>query len=99
MRQRRSRKRPTHNVMLTHKVTKARSVAGVGWEQEWGFGIVLNPGVVLDWRMCDEYFITLRLRDPAEPETSKEMAEHHPKEPVMTSVVPAQFGDWSPRRF
>ena len=54
------KERPTHVVVLTHKTTKTSTVAGVAWSNEWGYSVVLNPGVVLDWRMHEEYFIAIK---------------------------------------
>lgn len=52
--------RPTHWIVVTHKKTKRWHVVGAAWEHEWGTGIELNPGTVLDWRMCKEYYITFK---------------------------------------
>jgi hypothetical protein len=52
--------RPTHVVVLTHKDTKVKSFVGAAWENEWGFTLVLNPGTVLDWRMHEEYFLSVK---------------------------------------
>lgn len=51
---------PTHVVVLTNKQTKITKVVGAGWSEEWGISIVLDPGIVLDWRICDDYYLSVK---------------------------------------
>lgn len=71
--------KPTHIVVVSHKVTKHRAVVGVAWENEWGFSLMLNPGTVLDWRMCEEYFISVK---PASTPKRSTHSEQEPPRPV-----------------
>jgi len=37
---------------------------GAAWSRaDGGIGIILNPGVVLDWRMCDQFYLSLFQED------------------------------------
>ena len=62
---------PTHNVVLTSKTTGNKkptyTEVGAAWPMQSGngFSIQLNPGVVLDWRICETHYINLFKRaDP-----------------------------------
>lgn len=75
-----SREKPTHIVVVSHKTTKAKAVVGVAWQNEWGFSLCLNPGTVLDWRMCEEYFISVKPMDAGRRSTRSERDELPPVE-------------------
>lgn len=52
--------RPNRTVFLVNKKTKIYTRIGVGWETlEGKLSIVLNPGIVLDWRMCESFYINI----------------------------------------
>ena len=56
-----TRERPTHQVVVTSKANpRDRSIVGVAWQSDWGFSMVLKAGIVLDWRMCETHFISIR---------------------------------------
>ena len=39
---------------------RRHNVVGAAWSRADGsIGIILNPGVVLDWRMCDQFYLSL----------------------------------------
>jgi len=40
--------------------TKAKTKAGVLFENEWGMTLVLNPGITLDYKMQSDYFLTVK---------------------------------------
>jgi hypothetical protein len=82
--------RPTHWIVVTHKRTKQWYVVGAAWEHEWGTGIVLNPGTVLDWRMCKEYYITFK---PIPGDSRKEAPPVEPKPSVGVIVE-----QWPPKQ-
>lgn len=52
--------RPDFTLKVVNRTTKARTFAGAGWATDYGgVTIKLNPGVVLDWRMCEDHYIVL----------------------------------------
>lgn len=59
--------KPTHTLWLTLKDnTNIKRPVGSGWVNKWGaVSIVLDPAIVLDWRICGEYYLTLK---PSPPE-------------------------------
>lgn len=66
--------RPTHVLRMARKPAGPDGKAGyghdigVGWLYADGaIGVVLNPGVVLSHRDCEDYWITLRAIDTALP--------------------------------
>jgi hypothetical protein len=56
---------PTHKLTMRPKDKSAPATKiGVAWrkvgeENEEFFGIALDPGVVLNWRDCEDHWITL----------------------------------------
>lgn len=57
-------KKPNRTVYLVHKDTKVYTKVGVGWESVEGrLSLILNPGVVIDWRMCEDYYINVNDND------------------------------------
>ncbi len=51
---------PNFTLKVGNRVTKATTIAGAGWVTDYGgVTIKLNPGVVLDWRLCADHYIVL----------------------------------------
>ncbi len=52
---------PTHEITIRKKQGKGyATVIGVGWENEFGISLVLNPGVTLSHRDCEDHYINIR---------------------------------------
>lgn len=61
--------KPTHRLKMLHKVSKASSEVGVGWQNPDGsISVVLNVGTVLSWHDRHECILTLFPRFPNEQE-------------------------------
>ena len=66
-------RRPDHEVFLVTKQppvgsdTRVYTKVGVAWSIFDGaaLNVVLNPGTVLDWRLCEDFYITIK--PPVEP--------------------------------
>jgi len=73
------KKRPTHTVRLASKYVGAAgrsySTVGVAWLGPAGMlSVQLNPGVVLDWRISEDYFINVIPNSPVTADTSSREA-------------------------
>jgi hypothetical protein len=66
---------PDFNLVLTTRDGDRKySHVGVAWQSEGekkGIHIQLNPGIVLDWRMMDDYYLSLYPKIRPEPEKVK----------------------------
>lgn len=65
-------KKPTLFLWITEKAnTKNRTRAGAAWESEYGgYTIKLNPGIVIDARLAETCYLTLKA-----PMTEEERAD------------------------
>lgn len=65
--------RPKHSLYIVDRNnTKAKTKAGVLFENEWGMTLVLNPGITLDYKMQADYFLTVKEDKPYRPSTGSE---------------------------
>lgn len=76
---------PTHTLLLQHKDKEnRRAKIGAGWANSWGgISIVLDPGVVLSHRDCEDHYFNLNPRqDDPPPHTD----EDQPEEPEDVNI-------------